>query len=154
MASLKTMLRATSKGADTIVSSLANCGKMAEPFLREPDKGAGEAMANEPSNDLDKRLKDLEVRLAERTSAEKTESKTAGEARKGYSQAIKLSSEFIAGILVGVLLGYLFDTLLGTHPWGMIVFLMLGFCAAVLNVLRAIGAVAEPKIRKDKSNKI
>lgn len=148
------MLRATSKGADAIVSSLANCGKMAEPFVRVPDKGAGEAMANEPSNDLDKRLKDLEVRLAERTSAEKTEGKTAGEARKGYSQAIKLSSEFIAGILVGVLLGYLFDTLLGTHPWGMIVFLMLGFCAAVLNVLRAIGAVAEPRIRNQKSNKI
>jgi len=154
MASLKTMLRATSKGADVCVSSLANCGKMADRFCRMPDKGASEAMTNEPNDNLDKRLKDLETRLAERTSAEKADSKSSGEARKGYSQAIKLSSEFIAGILVGVLLGYLFDTLLGTHPWGMIVFLMLGFCAAVLNVLRAIGAVAQPKIGNGKSDRI
>lgn len=110
-------------------------------------------MTNEPNDDLDKRLKNLEHRLEERTSAVKGEGDKSGEARKGYSQAVKLSSEFIAGILVGILLGYLFDTLLGTHPWGMIVFLMLGFCAAVLNVLRAIGAVAEPKIGRGGSDK-
>ena len=154
MASLKTMLRATSKGADVGVSSLANCGKMADRFVRVPDMGASEAMTEEPNDNLDKRLKDLEGRLASKKSAEKTENKMSGEARKGYSQAIKLSSEFIAGILVGILLGYLFDTLLGTHPWGMIVFMMLGFCAAVLNVLRAIGAVAEPKVGRGGSDKI
>lgn len=110
-------------------------------------------MTNEPNDDLDKRLKDLGHRLEKKTLAVKGESTTTGEARKGYSQAIKLSSEFIAGILVGILLGYLFDTLLGTHPWGMIVFLLLGFCAAILNVLRAIGEVAEPRIGRGKENK-
>ncbi len=65
------------------------------------------------------------------------------EAAKGYALAVKLSSEFIAGVIVGVLLGYLFDRFLGTSPWGLIVFLLLGFCAGVLNVLRSTGAVAQ-----------
>ncbi|MEN9894367.1 MAG: hypothetical protein RIR97_219 [Pseudomonadota bacterium] len=103
-------------------------------------------MTETPEGDLESRLKDLELRLAEKRPAKGSGDTPTGDAGKGYSQAIKLSSEFIAGVLVGVILGYLFDTLLGTHPWGMIVFLLLGFCAAVLNVLRTIGAVAQPKI--------
>jgi ATP synthase protein I len=46
-------------------------------------------------------------------------------------------------VIVGALLGYLFDRFAGTAPWGMIVFLLLGFCAGVLNVLRSTGAVAQ-----------
>ncbi|AKI01547.1 hypothetical protein IMCC20628_02852 [Hoeflea sp. IMCC20628] len=65
------------------------------------------------------------------------------EAAQGYALAVKLSSEFIAGVIVGALLGYLFDQFLGTSPWGLIVFLLLGFCAGVLNVLRSTGAVAQ-----------
>lgn len=55
-----------------------------------------------------------------------------------------MSSEFVAGVLVGAGLGYLLDQFAGTSPWGLIVFLMLGFAAGVLNVLRAAGVVAEP----------
>ena len=32
----------------------------------------------------------------------------------------------------------------GTSPWGLIIFLLLGFVAGVLNVLRSAGLVAEP----------
>ncbi len=58
---------------------------------------------------------------------------------------MKISSEFIAAVAVGAMLGYLIDRFVGTAPWGMIVFLLLGFCAAILNVLRAVGMVATPK---------
>lgn len=51
-------------------------------------------------------------------------------------QSIKVSSEFFSAIFVGIALGYASDHLLGTSPWGIIVFLILGFCAAVLNLLR------------------
>lgn len=64
---------------------------------------------------------------------------------QGFAEAIKLASEFVAGIVVGAVLGYLLDRFAGTSPWGMIVLLLLGFCAGVLNVLRATGAVAAPK---------
>ncbi|NJL50672.1 MAG: hypothetical protein HC909_03095 [Blastochloris sp.] len=48
-----------------------------------------------------------------------------------------MSSEFVGGVLVGGGLGWLLDRFLGISPWGMIVFVMLGFAAAVLNVMRA-----------------
>jgi ATP synthase protein I len=39
------------------------------------------------------------------------------------------------------------DRFVGTSPWGMIVLLLLGFCAGVLNVLRSAGMVsASPTI--------
>lgn len=61
----------------------------------------------------------------------------------GFGQALKLSSEFIAGIVVGAGLGWLIDRIAGTSPWGLIIFLLLGFAAGVLNVLRSAGLVAE-----------
>lgn len=64
--------------------------------------------------------------------------------------AFRLSSEFIAGIVVGAGFGYAIDTFVGTTPWGMIIFLMLGFAAAVLNVLRSSGMVAESGMRLHK----
>ncbi len=70
------------------------------------------------------------------------------ESRKGYAQAMKLSSEFIAAIIVGAVLGYIFDRFVGTAPWGMIILLLLGFCAGVLNVLRSAGKVATPMLEK------
>jgi ATP synthase protein I len=57
---------------------------------------------------------------------------------------MKLSTEFVAGIVVGAGLGWLFDAGLGTSPWGLIVFLLLGFAAGVLNVLRSVGMVSDP----------
>jgi ATP synthase protein I len=43
---------------------------------------------------------------------------------------LKLSSEFIAGVAVGAGLGWVIDRLAGTSPWGLIVFLLLGFVPA------------------------
>jgi ATP synthase protein I len=45
-------------------------------------------------------------------------------------------------------MGWLIDYAAGTSPWGLIIFLLLGFCAGVLNVLRATGQVAEFGRRK------
>jgi ATP synthase protein I len=53
-------------------------------------------------------------------------------------RAVRLGSEFIAAILVGVALGYGFDLLVGTQPWGMLVMLLVGFAAGILNVTRAV----------------
>ncbi len=53
---------------------------------------------------------------------------------------LRLSSELVAGVLVGAVLGWGFDRLLATSPWGLIVFLLLGFAAGVINVVRSSGA--------------
>jgi ATP synthase protein I len=44
--------------------------------------------------------------------------------------------------MVGAGLGWLIDRGLGISPWGLIVFLLLGFAAGVLNVMRSAGVVA------------
>ncbi|MEM9676768.1 MAG: AtpZ/AtpI family protein [Pseudomonadota bacterium] len=90
----------------------------------------------------DARLERLRAKLdagrKEDAVAKKNEQASA-ESKKSMAQAFRLSSEFIAGIVVGGGIGYLIDTVFGTSPWGLIVFLLLGFCAAVVNVLRAAG---------------
>jgi ATP synthase protein I len=62
----------------------------------------------------------------------------------GYARGFRLSSELVAGVLVGAGLGWLIDRLLGISPWGFIVFLLLGFAAGVLNVMRSAGVVPGP----------
>lgn len=106
------------------------------------DKDIGEI------GDLETRRKALDAALSASRAAEGS-GKAGREtgAGAGYAKALRLSSEFIAGILVGAGIGYLIDRMAGTTPWGMIVFLLLGFVAGVLNVLRSAGVVAEPEKR-------
>ncbi len=59
----------------------------------------------------------------------------------GYAKGFRLSSELVAGVVVGAGLGWIIDRLLGISPWGLIVFLLLGFAAGVLNVMRSAGVV-------------
>ena len=54
--------------------------------------------------------------------------------------------QIIAGIAVGAGFGYAVDTLAGTTPWGMIVFLFLGFGAGVLNAMRTAGLIARSNL--------
>ena len=96
-------------------------------------------------DELARRSQELEAKLAARRPARNKEdngSETGGVV--GYGQALKLSSEFIAGIAVGVGIGWFIDTMAGTSPWGLIIFLLLGFVAGVLNVLRSAGMIAQP----------
>jgi ATP synthase protein I len=67
-----------------------------------------------------------------------------GTASSGYSRAARLSSEFVGGILAGGGLGWMLDHFLGTSPLGLIVFLLLGFAAGVVNVIRAAGTQGGP----------
>ncbi|WP_274425439.1 AtpZ/AtpI family protein [Chelativorans sp. YIM 93263] len=94
--------------------------------------------------DLDGRRRGLEEALAARRP-KKPEDDGHANTRgvSGYGNALRLSSEFIAGIVVGAGLGWFIDRMAGTSPWGLIVFLLLGFGAGVLNVLRSAGQVAE-----------
>lgn len=63
---------------------------------------------------------------------------------QGIAQALRLSTEFVAGVAAGAILGWIVDHYLGTRPWGLIVLLMLGFAAGILNVMRAAGMLGTP----------
>lgn len=66
------------------------------------------------------------------------------------SRGFRLASEFVAAIIVGAGLGLLVDNFLPTRPWGLIVLLLLGFAAGVLNVTRATAEMnAESAVPQD-----
>jgi ATP synthase protein I len=55
------------------------------------------------------------------------------------ARGLRLSTELVAGVLVGAGIGWMIDYGLGISPWGFIVFLLLGFAAGVMNVMRVAG---------------
>ena len=55
----------------------------------------------------------------------------------GFARGFRLATELVAGILVGAGIGWVLDRLIGTSPVGLIIFLLLGFAAGILNVVRA-----------------
>jgi ATP synthase protein I len=90
---------------------------------------------------LSARLRGLGDQLGQhrpRQSSESRPSRPAADA-SGYARGFRLSSELVAGVLVGAGIGWALDRLLGISPWGLIVFLLLGFAAGVVNVIRAAG---------------
>jgi ATP synthase protein I len=96
-------------------------------------KAGGAASDAELARRLDRLSRDLDADRRDRAAAERP-SPTGG---ANYGQAFRLSSEFIAGVVVGAVLGWGLDRVAGTSPWGLIGFLLLGFGAGVLNVVRA-----------------
>lgn len=99
-----------------------------------------------PGTGLEQRLESLEARLNQRRPDEEKAGKGSKpvDSRSGFATALRLSSGFISAILVGAGIGYLIDTFVGTRPWGMIVFLMIGFAAGIVNVLRSSGELSDP----------
>ncbi|ENN88984.1 ATP synthase protein [Rhizobium freirei PRF 81] len=113
-------------------------------------------MTDDRDEGLEQRRAQLDAELASKRSAMREDEGRevrVEEGRKGYAQAMKLSSEFIAAIIVGAVLGYVLDRFVGTAPWGMIILLLLGFCAGVLNVLRSAGKVATPVLEERRPDK-
>lgn len=112
------------------------------------------------SEDLECRSKNLSVALVRKQALRKREHKDRREKSQGrVADAIKLSSEFLASVIVGVVLGVGFDKLAGSWPWGLVFFLFLGFAAGVLSILRSVGYVPSSQLgkkgvlRQDKQNK-
>jgi ATP synthase protein I len=106
---------------------------------------------------LKRRASDLGARL-DKVKAEARAQRGAGpdDRARGAAmgQAMKIAIELVVGIAVGGFIGKVLDGQFGTAPWLLIVFLMLGFAAGLMNIVRTarrLQAEAEPLQRSAKA---
>lgn len=109
---------------------------------RTPDGRPGKQANEEADSALSERLQRLNAALDK--ARPKDQSQPAGSRNdtstsSGMAMALRLGSEFVAGVLVGALIGWGIDTVFDVAPWGMLVFTLVGFGAGVMNMLRAAG---------------
>lgn len=110
--------------------------------MSDPGRGAAPEKGNLSPEDIaefKRRASELGTRIdsvqAEK-QAEIEEQQDRANRSRGMAYGLRMSTELVAAILVGGFMGYMLDTWLGTLPWLSLVFLMLGFTAGILNILR------------------
>lgn len=106
------------------------------------DRGAGDRSTDDQSGDTPPpELVEFSSRLSKVQKARaKKEAPVPG---SNHGAALRLGSDFIAGIIVGGLLGWGIDRSFGTTPWGLIVFLSLGFVVGTRLAIRSAKEINE-----------
>lgn len=84
-----------------------------------------------PLRDLDTRLKAARGKI----EPERPKSETRRDAA-GMAVGFRIAVDLVAGIAVGVGIGWFLDDLLDTKPWLLLLFTLVGFGAGLLNVIR------------------
>ena len=106
---------------------------------RSPDHSSRDTPRNDTSNnDADgdrKRLDDLDSRLHAARKGPEPAQRTS--MQREMSFAYRVMIEMIAGLGFGAFVGWWLDSWLGTRPIAMVVMILLGFAAGVLNAYRA-----------------
>lgn len=104
-------------------------------MAKPPDNQGQTERATEATRDLASRIASTKRKrlLADNRSAGGNSGSS-----EGMNRGIRIGSEFVAAVLVGAVIGYLIDLGLGTSPWGMLILLMMGFAAGILNVTRVV----------------
>jgi ATP synthase protein I len=51
--------------------------------------------------------------------------------------AFKLSTELVAAVAVGTIIGFILDKTFGTKPWLIIIFFFIGVVAGIINVVKS-----------------
>ena len=107
--------------------------------MRDPQQETDIAAKPKSLEDLDARLK--KARRAGRSTARRPATEAA-EHHSALGVAWRISIEMAVAIGVCSAIGYGLDRWLGTAPWLMLGFLVLGFAAGVRNVYRAAQKIA------------
>ncbi|CAA2142625.1 AtpZ/AtpI family protein [Hyphomicrobium sp. ghe19] len=87
------------------------------------------------SAEIGQKLDALQSKKAQRSQADR--SATGGSQQSAYGAAFKFAAELLVGVVVGGGLGWALDRQFGTAPWLMVLLVIMGFAAGLLNVVRA-----------------
>ncbi|MFL0356324.1 AtpZ/AtpI family protein [Erythrobacter sp. GH1-10] len=99
-----------------------------------------EKPAREPIGE-DARIDALEARLkaAREREDERNRPRIKG-SDANYRSGNRVLADLLGGIFGGLVIGWAFDALVGTTPWGLLVGLFLGIGVAFRNIIRAANA--------------
>jgi ATP synthase protein I len=118
---------------------------------KDPTQGPGEISPEEReafrqrSAAIGKRLDAVKAR---REPAQRpADSQARGEA---FAKAFRFAAELLVGVGVGGFIGWALDRQLGTGPWLLVVFVILGFAAGMTNVIRS----AQAEQRKQQASQL
>lgn len=89
------------------------------------------AAIRQRSDYLGQKLDAIKAKQAEAERAEIQARQTA------FGQAFRYAAELVVGVAFGGGLGWVLDRQFGTAPWLMIVLVILGFAAGLMNLIRA-----------------
>lgn len=89
-------------------------------------------------DDFDRRLKAARAQYEASHGSGRDRSSDERGRWAGIGYAMRVGSELIAALIVGVGIGWLIDDWLGTRPWFMALFLFIGGAAGVMNVYRLV----------------
>ena len=101
------------------------------------------ARANQPMTERDKsdslrNLDDRLRRLREREGSGRDLPNRGHTSSSGLGMAMRIGVELVASLVIGVGIGWGLDHLLGTSPWLLLVFFLLGAAAGMLNIYRVM----------------
>jgi ATP synthase protein I len=106
--------------------------------MREPELPGTKRELDEAAR-LRARLDALKADLAQKAGIEaEAQKQDAQEASTGSDMAagLRMTSELVAGTLVGFAIGYSIDAFFGSSPFGLIGFLLIGFGAGFRNIYK------------------
>lgn len=92
-------------------------------------------MSDEPPSSRPS-LADLEARLQRARRSDQSGRGASPEGQSAMGVAFRLSAELVSTVVVGGGLGWLLDRWLGTGPWLLLGFFLLGAIAGILTVTR------------------
>ncbi len=92
-----------------------------------------EGAARKASSSLDEFSDRLDAVRAENEPEE-----PRGGSGAAWGKALRASSDLLAGLIVGMVIGYLLDRWLGTSPWLILVGIGVGFAAGLRNLARSM----------------
>ena len=94
-----------------------------------------------------KEFENLKTRL--KIAKSKIDKNSADNNKIGSSSlgiAMKLSTEMVAAVIVGTIIGFILDTWFDSKPWFILIFFFVGVAAGIKNVFRSA------KLMQDKDN--
>ncbi len=84
-----------------------------------------------PNNEFETRLKSAKEKIKRELEAKK------GVETSNLGHAFKMSTELVASVAVGTIIGFILDNWFDTKPWFIITFFFAGVAAGILNVVRS-----------------